>query len=549
MKKKGFTLIELLAVIIILAIIGLITYPIVTKVINDSREKAYNENINMLEHAANLYLVNEGGSYSTTKQELQFSELMNKGYIEELPFNPKTNELLKGCLLYSWVNNNYQIEYSENCGNVVAEYTDNSGANKPELLTNMIPVKYNGTNWIYADVTEEWYDYDSKEWANAVILNNGVTKDVNDIVLESEIALWYVWIPRYTYTIFNNTGKDGLGPRPIVIDFEEGTASSGTVKCEDVDFNSNPTSEVSETCTDSTNGSVTDNVSTYTHPAFTFGTQELTGIWVGKFENSATEADISSCTNSNYTACNTSNLTVKIGPNLDSWRFITVSNMNTAIKNVNITDGDSHMIKNMEWGAVAYLSNSIYGRCTGSICEEITMNNVIKNITTWNSQTGCAANDEDTVVSSTCQNTYESTGGVKASTTGNIYGVYDMSGGAWEYVMGNMVDSTGAFYSSGSGFTAIPDSKYYDKYSYDASDNKTHGRGKLGDATRETLTTFGNDVDGWNDDYTFLPHSSESWLSRGSFWASEIEAGIFSFANTNGGPIFDHSSRSVLTRK
>ena len=30
--------------------------------------------------------------------------------------------------------------------------------------------------------------------------------------------------------------------------------------------------------------------------------------------------------------------------------------------------------------------------------------------------------------------------GVGASTTGTIYGVYDMSGGAWEYVMGNYND-------------------------------------------------------------------------------------------------------------
>ena len=30
-------------------------------------------------------------------------------------------------------------------------------------------------------------------------------------------------------------------------------------------------------------------------------------------------------------------------------------------------------------------------------------------------------------------NAYNTTGGVKASTTGNITGVYDMSGGAWEY--------------------------------------------------------------------------------------------------------------------
>ena len=43
-------------------------------------------------------------------------------------------------------------------------YRDLSGANSPELLNNMIPIKYNGTNWIYADISEEWYDYDIKQW-------------------------------------------------------------------------------------------------------------------------------------------------------------------------------------------------------------------------------------------------------------------------------------------------------------------------------------------------------------------------------------------------
>ncbi len=42
-------------------------------------------------------------------------------------------------------------------------YRDRSGANRPELLDNMIPIKYDGTNWIYADIYEQWYDYDNQE--------------------------------------------------------------------------------------------------------------------------------------------------------------------------------------------------------------------------------------------------------------------------------------------------------------------------------------------------------------------------------------------------
>jgi formylglycine-generating enzyme required for sulfatase activity len=83
--------------------------------------------------------------------------------------------------------------------------------------------------------------------------------------------------------------------------------------------------------------------------------------------------------------------------------------------------------------------------------------------------------------------------GVNASTTGNQYGIYDMSGGAWEYVMGNMVDSSGNYYSSNANLSQ-PDSKYYDSYAYSASIFTDHARGKLGDATKEILKTFGYSI-------------------------------------------------------
>ena len=105
---------------------------------------------------------------------------------------------------------------------------------------------------------------------------------------------------------------------------------------------------------------------------------------------------------------------------------------------------------------------------------------------------------------------------VAQSTTKNIYGVYDMSGGSWEYVMGNMVSTSGVFYSSSAGFvsTNIPDSKYFDSYTYSTT-NTTHSRGKLGDATKETLKTFGGETGGWYNDYAYLPGSTDSWFGRG----------------------------------
>ena len=385
-------------------------------------------------------------------------------------------------------------------------YKDNSGANRPELLNNMIPVYYDGSNWIYADIYKEWYDYDAKEWANAVVLNSGVTKNVGDTIAETEIALWYVWIPRYTYTIFN--GNNGsVNEQEIQIKFENGTNSSGTVKCVDAVSGSGTSSE---TCTDTTNGGIVNGTSTYTHPAFTFGDQELTGFWVGKFEISGS----------------TSQITIK--PNVTSLSNVSISSFFTAIQNMSTTyslNGDSHMIKNMEWGAVAYLSHSKYGTCTNGNCVEVSINS--------NSSyyTGGGAS-----------NAYKTN--VIQSTTQNIYGVYDMSGGAYEYVMGNVVNSGGSFYSDNSGFSEAPDSKYYDSYTYSTS-SVTHGRGKLGDSTKETLKTFGSTSGGWYSDYAGFPAYSYFWFNRGGNYNNGTIAGLFLFSSYSG-DISGCSTRAVL---
>ena len=418
------------------------------------------------------------------------------------------------------------------------EYVDNSGANRPEIAINMVPIKYDGTNWLYADITKEWYDYEAQEWANAVVLNKGVSKDIGDVISEDEIALWYVWIPRYKYQLFN-ADNGSVAEQLINIEFESETTSTGTVDCIDAIRGS---SDVSETCTNAENGNW------YTHPAFTFGNEELTGFWVGKFEVSGT----------------TDEITIK--PNVSSLRSQTVSSFFTAIQNISATynlNGDSHMMKNMEWGAVAYLSHSKYG-----IGEEIYINNS-SGYYTGRSGGGVGGSNlteaEQYPSESTSSNLYSTNGyytydgkivnydgsigdyaddrsfGTKASTTGNIYGVYDMSGGSWEYVMGNMVDSTGVFYSSNAEFSSIPEDKYYDKYTY-STDELVHSRGKLGDATKETLAVFGNSSGGWYDAYTNFTNSSYPWFGRGGIYADFAVAGLFYFGRDNG---FDHTGIST----
>ena len=354
----------------------------------------------------------------------------------------------------------------------LVKYIDNSGANRPELFGNMIPIKYESNKWVVADLYQKWYDYDTKQWANAVVLNSGVTKNVGDEVTEEEIYLWYVWIPRYKYTLFDNV-EDKEKEINIIFENNIEVKSNGTTRGQNL-----------------------------THPAFTFGNTELTGFWVGKFELGG--------------SANSSNVIteIMIKPNVTSLASPKISQFFTAIKDINIENADSHMMKNIEWGAVAYLKQSKYGLGT----TDIGTNNNTGYIT------GCGA-PAGSSSSSSCD-AYNTENGMLASTTGNIYGIYDMSGGAGEYVMGNYNDILG-----GSAFGKMPDSKYYDKY--------TGNVGINGDATSETS--------GWYSDSSTFPSSSGSWFARGGGRYNVKYAGIFQFEYGSGSSYSGASTRAVLS--
>ncbi len=337
-------------------------------------------------------------------------------------------------------------------------------------------------------------------------------------------------------------------PQEIEIIFEKGTETTGEIECTDniQGEGGDGTSETCQingtTCTDDTC-----NNKYYTHPAFTFGEEEVEGFWIGKFELTG---DID-------------NITTK--PNLSSLRSQNISSFATNIMAMNDsnnqygfnTSTDTHMIKNMEWGAVAYLSHSKYGTCTNGTCHEVGINNNSEFIT------GCGA-EAGSSSSSTC-NSYETELGQNASTTGNIYGVYDMSGGSLEYIMGNIVSTDGTTMMSGnstssnSGYTGIiynggnytsyvgtynyPEGKYYDKYSYGTGPYQII-RSKLGDGIKEVLNTSSS---GWYSDYSKLAYSSYPWFDRGGGYYDASDAGVMSSNYANGYASTDSSSRLIIT--
>ena len=414
------------------------------------------------------------------------------------------------------------------CTPSVACDADDVTPNTPVLAEGMIPIKWDGSKWVKAS-TDSWYNYSNKEWANAVMVRTDKDSNVNGSrsreqymsadegtkILEDDILAYYVWIPRYKYQLFN-VSSEVMDPIEICTQFEgKGTdKSSGTA-----------------------------NGDWLTHPAFTFGTTELAGIWVGKF----------STTGDATTPTIKPNLGMLTNQNV-STQFTTsqIFGTTTYLTSTGVSEVDAHMMKNTEWGAVAYLKQSKYGLGT----TDIGLNN-------YNSSpylTGCGSTSGSSF-STTC-NAYNTTDGMLASTTGNITGIYDMSAYTGTYVMGVMQDNTGtntpmSGYSSSynSGFTGkiydssnftdftgtpFPNTKYYDLYAYGTtySGQTAYNRRILGDATGE--------VHGWYDDFAYFVNSYYPWFIRGSIVGGPAISGVFTFYYFEGKPLPKLVFRSVL---
>ena len=394
--------------------------------------------------------------------------------------------------------NPYKLSISKN--------EDTSGANAPVLASNMIPVYYDATTkaWKKADVKNKaienrWYNYENHIWANAVTVKEAnrqtyLNASVGTPISMDDINTMWVWIPRFNaVTPSNYNGGTQASPGAIDVTFVK----------------------ESETAID----------------AFTFGTKQLSGFWYGKFETSHTTLASSTTANSlgctNETCSNANGIIIK--PNVTSLRYNSPSNFFFASRSMEqpnnsfgfvSTEVDTHMNKNNEWGAVAYLTQSIYGRCASSIaCTEVGINNNSGYIT----GIGAAPGTSNT---SSTTNTYDTTVGMEASTTSNIYGIYDMNGGAWEYVMG-VYNKT----ISSSGFASLPNEKYYNNYTATYQ----------GHALTETAY--------WYSDNASFVNLNLPWFRRGGYHSDGMKAGVFNFDDVNGGSSPYASSHFVITNE
>lgn len=504
--KKGFTLIELLAVIVIIGIVAMITSPIMIGVLERSSKGAFEDSVYGLIKSVDLdkaengfninrvYTINNGSISPTleTKNKINgdgIIKLDEDGNIE------LSIQYDKWCATKDYSSKTVVLKPAPCIPNA-----DPTSANSPWLLSNMIPVRWNGTNWVKADKRNpegtEWYDYNVKQWANAVVVVEAGTRTrdyyqsdaaIGQVVDNNDILGHFVWIPRFNYTI-----PTGTGARSIIINFEEGVP-------------------------DKSNGDGLGSAGSdyLTHPAFTFGDKELIGFWMGKFETTGT---LSAMTIKPSVAALVNNAFVNI---YNEVKELALTNNEYGFVSSKV---DIRISKNNEWGAVTYLTNSMYG----------------KNATLWKNQsttymTGCAGATSTAAGAAGCTNAYTTANGMQASSTGNVYGIYDMAGGAYDLVMGNYLEVPGL-----SGLNQFPEDKYFNKYSTTTDTTACNFNPCYGQAL--------SDTSGWYSGTTSFINYGNPWLRRGSVSSVNI-ASQYSFDNYTGAAATNTGFRLSISNK
>ena len=452
-----------------------------------------------------------------------------------------------------WTNRTAKVNPSETC--------QAGNTNSSCLVTldkNMIPVKYTGstTNAQWTSVADPeaansgWYDYANKQWANAITVKPEALskyRGVSKVVDQADILGFWVYIPRYRYKVLRYSGSDPAVPaQNFTIEFEN---------------------------KQSTKAIPTANGTWATHPAFTFGTKELNGIWFAKFETTGTntqptvlpnEAHMSGYYTASYNIgrmyTTAKTLGVADSRNVGGNTDYSVPTQN----NHHLAKLSSHMVNNNDWGAATYLSASKYGAGYNKVqinasgeghttygktygvtgCGPRSSGDTSSyggNNTDWTlahtDETGGALGTQSACYSGDIQRAYNGTLGQLASTTNNVYGIYDMSGGGWEYVAASYSDNLNNSNTNSYFGYNVAHPPYVNTYNITNLNSCTFNTCG-GQALYETNngTGDGSGSNQWNGQYLYMNSfaSSYPWFYRGGYGNDGSDAGLF-YANDNDG--------------
>lgn len=344
-------------------------------------------------------------------------------------------------------------------------------------------------------------------------------------------------------------------------------------------------------------GSTTDNTTTWaTHPAFSWGTEEtgyteLNGLWVGKFETTGTRTAPTVKPNQHANIYEYIGEFYTMAWSIGKGTYSPTANGGNAISGItqnshHLDKATSHMLKNSEWGAVAYLSASKYGAGVNGVQPNTAYPANSKDADGDPSSasqarygiTGCGPSadgstdyyphndnvpagtslDKNTIESPTACSTdtryaYNGSIGILASTTNTVYGIYDMSGGVYEYVMGNLTGYEDQSETSGGLFmTTQAKPPYVDLYKEPLGFDYSSSGDTNPDWSKSTSASYyNNDVctwvtcgghalhetkqhqsvsggsESWGGDGSNFVYSSFRWFRRGGYASHGSIAGLF----------------------
>ena len=456
---------------------------------------------------------------------------------------------------------------------------------EPKVLDGMKKVA-----WTWNEDTKTWIEKEeeprtNEEWYSYRTLEEG-SKDDNKGEEGSHWAnakntdgSYFVWVPRYAYRIkyYKDQSAYEKGEKPLAYYDGNGLVNPDGTKIGKLNGVTieNKMDEKIQTVTK-------DEKSYIVHPAFYgpgsedlgggFGTDKgITGIWVAKYEMSKEISEDGLTWNYEITH-NTSrgnlltenagnqslpkirvvskpagDLTINGIKETDdraSWRYTTIENMYTNLLKYD-EDKESHLMKNSEWGACSYLAHSQYGR-NG---HKITINN------SSSYYTGNAGNTVNAEYATGKTNYYYTEAGGLASTAGNVYGIYDINGGAYDMVAA--FNAEGGINLRTYGGSMLNDTKtstkyataYYNSSSSDSGTTVDNYRiGKVGDATKEVSTggVSGN-KNHWFSCMSLFPDTNNPFFLRGNLYSSYTSGSIFSLHHGDGLKyIRDYAYRVVL---
>ena len=440
-----------------------------------------------------------------------------------------------------------------------------SVANAPVLGEGMKAVYWDDEN-----ATNE-FEYDTFMLADGIPNTTIYSYTMGDGVTDTKTAKWanakttddgsyWVWIPRYAYKLIYYTNSN----RTI--------ESTTKTKYGDVDVLF--MYGTSDTQYRDKDGNPKDLPEGYkVHPAFQKMTaeeeaagnnplgkwdDELQGIWVMKYEASiemsadsstwiATSATTGLTTNAGNTSTIKSRMVSK--PSVTSWRSNHIKYMYQNCVSM-YPEINTHQMKNSEWGAVAYLTYSSYGR-NG---EELAVNqcssyytgagkgkgtSMIYNNTYEHDATDASGN----IVGYVFKDNYawNTDLGKLASTTGNIYGIYDISGGAAEYTAAYLNNGSTNLTTYGSNLVSALELRNKQVYSSTVSDGTPNSGSAdyqlcndlYGDAIYETSTSYSSGS--WCNDHVYYPSGAGPFFCRGGYYHDDNDAGAFHFIGATGG--------------